>query len=429
MGSEDFLRQPFPARGAVEALQRRVVQDLRRRMPPPGSPFPTDGEVVQRSGLSRSTVRRAFTELQREGWLSREAGRGTFVGPRLGVPDSGTSTISPEGQPLRAGATLRIAVVMFDISALNRDWITPTILSGIDEQAEEIGAAVELLGLREKDTDSLGRRLERTRPDVLISLAAQPRDALLLRDAMRLGIPTLVVGTAHQFLGLPAVVEDNLRASKLAVRTLAEAGHERIGLVLNRWPGAWVFQRHEGFGEAMSEAGLDHRVPGTCWIGTADHPGHHDQRLHAGGDPFRQVTSDGDSVPVRSPFVGGADNVAHWLERYKPTAVVCGSYSAIEAVGDAAKKIGLSIPRDLSIVAFDPHPMAKQWLGVKPTLVKLPLRELGREAARKAGPLYEKATLPDVTLVPFKLSPGDSVARHVSSIDSRATTQGRKPRV
>ncbi len=323
---------------------------------------------------------------------------------------------------MRTSASLRLGVVIFDISSLSNDWLTPAVLAGIDEEAEAVGAAIEVLGLREKDADSLRRRLERTRPDVLISLAAQPRDALLLRDAMSLGIPTIVVGTAHQYLGIPAVVEDNRQATTLAVRTLRKAGHERIGLTLNRWPGAWVFQRHEGFAEALKTDGLDFRSPGTCWIGTSDHPGFHDQRLHVGGAPLRTVRVSGETVPERDPFAGIVEEVADWLDHYRPTAVVAGSYIGIEAIGLAARRLGLRIPQDLSVIALDPHPMAKQWLGVKPTLVKLPLRELGREAARRARPLHDGAQLPDITLVPFRLSHGESIAELQSPATSSSTT-------
>jgi GntR family transcriptional regulator len=59
-------------RRAVEELIR--VNGLR-----PGDRLPTEPELVQRLAVSRGTIRRAFDDLEREGVVSRQAGRGTFV--------------------------------------------------------------------------------------------------------------------------------------------------------------------------------------------------------------------------------------------------------------------------------------------------------------------------------------------------------------
>lgn len=45
----------------------------------PGDRIPTEHELMQRFGVSRSTVRQAITELVLEGWLYRVQGSGTYV--------------------------------------------------------------------------------------------------------------------------------------------------------------------------------------------------------------------------------------------------------------------------------------------------------------------------------------------------------------
>jgi GntR family transcriptional regulator len=45
----------------------------------PGGQIPTEPELCRLFGVSRITIRKAITELVREGWLVRHQGRGTFV--------------------------------------------------------------------------------------------------------------------------------------------------------------------------------------------------------------------------------------------------------------------------------------------------------------------------------------------------------------
>jgi GntR family transcriptional regulator len=62
---------------------RRVVEELIRSDGlRPGDRLPTEPELVQQLGVSRGTVRRAFDDLEREGIVSRQPGRGTFVAER-----------------------------------------------------------------------------------------------------------------------------------------------------------------------------------------------------------------------------------------------------------------------------------------------------------------------------------------------------------
>jgi len=63
------LREAFLARLAAGEL-------------PPGSPFPTERELIAQYGVSRTTVREALQGLVREGLLVRRQGKGTFVAAR-----------------------------------------------------------------------------------------------------------------------------------------------------------------------------------------------------------------------------------------------------------------------------------------------------------------------------------------------------------
>ena len=59
----------------AEALKAAIVK---QRLPR-GARLPSERELIDRSGLSRVTVRAAVGLLERQGWLVRRQGLGTFV--------------------------------------------------------------------------------------------------------------------------------------------------------------------------------------------------------------------------------------------------------------------------------------------------------------------------------------------------------------
>jgi GntR family transcriptional regulator len=62
---------------------RRAVEELiRANGLRPGDRLPTEPELIARLSVSRGTIRRALDDLEREGVVSRQAGRGTFVAER-----------------------------------------------------------------------------------------------------------------------------------------------------------------------------------------------------------------------------------------------------------------------------------------------------------------------------------------------------------
>lgn len=73
-----------------------------------------------------------------------------------------------------------------------------------------------------------------------------------------------------------------------------------------------------------------------------------------------------------------SDNLLTHAKR--PTAIFAGNDEMAIGVYTSARKLGLSIPGDLSIVGFDDTPMASR-ISPALTTVRLPIREMGSEAA------------------------------------------------
>ena len=63
-------------------LKTILLDEIQSNAYPVNSLIPTEKEISEIFGISRTTVRQAITELVREGWLYREKSKGTFVAQR-----------------------------------------------------------------------------------------------------------------------------------------------------------------------------------------------------------------------------------------------------------------------------------------------------------------------------------------------------------
>ena len=79
---QDWRFQPIDKQVAVPAylqITAAIKEVLRTGALPPGSPLPPERVLCDQFGVSRMTMREANNLLEREGYIERHAGRGTFV--------------------------------------------------------------------------------------------------------------------------------------------------------------------------------------------------------------------------------------------------------------------------------------------------------------------------------------------------------------
>lgn len=165
----------------------------------------------------------------------------------------------------------------------------------------------------------------------------------------------LLDGEPEEELGgrIDFVVPDEEPGAYAATRILLDAGHRRIGFCnVAAYPFA-TGMRASGYERALREEGIVR-------------------------DPTLVVVADKEST-------GHAFAPAYRLldRPDRPTAVFCFNDQAAMGFYHVARRLGLSIPRDLSLVGFDNQEFVADALDPGLTTVQLPHREMGRWAMRR----------------------------------------------
>lgn len=197
--------------------------------------------------------------------------------------------------------------------------------------------------------DRIRRFVERHRPAGIIMPPSVSEDnelAELLREldcdyvriaSVELDEPTRMVRT-----------HDSEGAAQ-AARHLAVLGHNRIAHIQGPRTFRSSHERLSGFRSGLREFGLE--LPADL------------------------------TVEAGYTYVSGVTAADQLLSRAnRPTAIFAGNDEMAIGIYTSARKAGLRVPEDLSIVGFDDTPMAaRMWPPM--TTVRLPIREMGREAA------------------------------------------------
>ncbi|MFG1806216.1 LacI family DNA-binding transcriptional regulator [Streptomyces sp. NPDC049040] len=181
---------------------------------------------------------------------------------------------------------------------------------------------------------------------VLSGLDPAQRAQLISRD-----IPFVVLDPAGDpGEDVPAIGATNWQGGLAATRHLLDLGHTRIG-VLGGPAGMMCSRaRIDGYRAALETAGVRYD-PDLVVSGNF----HHEAGYAAGLELLRRP--------------------------HPPTAVFTGNDLQALGLYEAARELGLSIPRDLSVVGFDDLPLAT-WISPPLTTVRQPLTEMAEAAAR-----------------------------------------------
>jgi len=163
-----------------------------------------------------------------------------------------------------------------------------------------------------------------------------------------ISIPVIAIDPHLGPSGLPTIDADNMTGARSAVQHLLDLGHRRIALIGGRADLESARLREVGYRAALQSAGIE---PDPSLILTGD---------------YRRATA----IAPALELLGLPD---------RPTAVFAANDLSALGVMEAARSLGLDVPRDLSVVGFDNIPESA--LSNPPlTTVSQPLQQMGATA-------------------------------------------------
>jgi LacI family repressor for deo operon, udp, cdd, tsx, nupC, and nupG len=328
-------------------------------------------EVARRAGVSTATVSRVLSQP-------------TVVAPKtrrrvLDAVDRLGYTPNAAAKNLRTLRTGKLLVTVPDIS----NPFFSLILRGIEDAALREGYAV-LLGDTQHDEcreEGYAAMLRRKEADGLIFLGHRlPKEAANLVRAMAPRCAPVVNGCEfNPRLGVPSVHIDNAKASSEAMDHLFRLGHRRIGIIT---------------GPLVSPLSRD-RLRGA--LARAKHERAERDVIVMNGDfSIESGAAEGDRLLGR---------------RERPTAVFCFNDEMAMGVMQAARRRGLRLPEQLSVMGFDDIRFAS-YMDPPLTTISQPMRSIGEGTVRLlleilsgnvAGP--ESVTLPHTLVVRSSTAP------------------------
>lgn len=319
----------------------------------------TIDDVARAAGVSLATVSRALRGLPNVSPATRQR--------VLDAAESLHYRPDPNASRLAAGASHSLGVLAPGFHS----WYVGGVLAGAESVLSRRGFDLLLRSaVRDTPTSVVQSILAlRGRVDALLLVDVHLEDDEL-EEVARFGHPILTLGSRTR--GIDSLTIDNREAGRAVANHLVNLGHRRIALVEGdpdlAMEHASGFERRAGFRDALAEHGLE---PLAIVNGGFS--------VQGGGEAFTEL----------------------WALSERPTAVFCVSDEMALGLLATARRQGISVPGELSVVGFDDHDLAE---AEDLTTVRQDVPELGMLAARRllariadgGGPTHEVV---EVTLV------------------------------
>lgn len=295
----------------------------------------TSHDVARLAGVSQPTVSRALRDSPK---VSEETKQRVRQAARaLGYVPSET------GRALSSGRTRRIGLLLTDLE----NQFYPHVIAPMHHELDSFGYQL-MLQTETTDTATVAERLIANGLDGVL-LATTTVDSVVpvrLRDR---GVPFAYFNRTADAMEADSATVDPVPGLAEVAKEIAELGHRRVGAIFGPRNTSTALQRESALRDGLEEhglsigAGLTHRGPFDF------DSGHAGARLLLDRDP-------------------------------RPTVIICGNDVVALGALNAARELGVDVPREVSMVGFDDLPPAA-WPLVQLTTVAFDLEAMARRAA------------------------------------------------
>lgn len=332
-------------------------------------------DVAREAGVHVSTASRALNEETRSVVHPETTERVLRIAEKLGY------TPNPLAKGLRTNKSMTIGIVISDIE----NPLFGPIIAGVEATIGREGYSTLIAEAVAHDHAALAPVIDALvdrRVDGMI-LAMATRTGENAARLKRLGVPVILVNRTVDDVDVSSIVGDDQHGIGLAVRHVAELGHERIGHLAGPLETSTATGRLEGFHTHMEELGLSHEddvVESAEWY-----------QMDPG---YKAASVLLERRPDLTALVAANDLIA------------LGAYRAI-------REKGLDVGKDVSVTGYNDM-MLLDMIHPSLTSIRVPYREMGSEAAEAL--LVMMGTQDDEAIEPInrKLTP---------SLSARDSTQ------
>jgi GntR family transcriptional regulator, arabinose operon transcriptional repressor len=294
-----------------QKIRDYIISELSSGSYSPGDAIPSENYLCEAVGVSRSTVRQAFRELENEGMIYRVKGRGTF----LAEPDSSHKTNNDE---------------MFGLIVPGiRRSLYPSLTQGFDDSLS-LNSMQTLICQTNNDVDKQGNIILRLLHRGIDGVAIVPSTigntpAYQIQLLIDNGIPVVLCHRGVEGINVPTLLWDRKMVGRMAGEMLLEKGHINIAYF-----GVYKYEVSEshvlGLRQAMKDSGIELSDSNIIFGPAGDQP---------------EIEVDREKILANLLL---SDN--------RPTAIFCNDDNEAEVLYWLAQRLRISVPGDLSIVGF-----------------------------------------------------------------------------
>jgi LacI family transcriptional regulator len=306
---------------------------------PRASHKPTSHDIAREVGVSQSTVSRALRRDPRVDPMTAE--RVIDAARRLGY------TPNASARSLVTTRTRTVAVAVSDIT----NPFYPQLVETLHEQLGRHGYRMVLFNERTdpRGDDALDRFLTGGGADGAVFLSVTMDRAVSdMLDAMP--VPIVLLNRDAPAATVDRVLADHLGGAEQVAEHLVELGHRALGFIAGPANTSTSHDREAGLTAVLGRHGLEL-------------------------DPRRVRRGE---FSYQAGFQGATELLSRGP---RPTAIFCANDVIAFGALDAARRLRIGVPCEVSIAGFDDIAMAG-WDAFSLTTVRQPLLEMARDAAR-----------------------------------------------